>query len=146
MATPSRGAASLASKIESHHLERLAVVYVRQSTPRQVLVHRESTELQYGLAKRAVQLGWHGDRVLVIDDDLGQSGSSAVNRIGFQRLLAEVGMNHVGIILGIEMSRLARCCKDWHHLLELCAIFRCLLADRTVCTIPITSTIDFCSG
>jgi DNA invertase Pin-like site-specific DNA recombinase len=117
-------------KIRSQHLERLAVVYVRQSTARQVLEHRESTELQYKLSRRAVELGWRQDRILVIDDDLGLSGSTAVNRIGFQRLLAEVSLDHVGLVLGIEMSRLARSCKDWHQLLELCALFGALLADQ----------------
>lgn len=116
-------------KIRPAHLERLAVVYVRQSTPQQVLHHQESTRLQYGLAARAVDLGWPEDRVLVIDDDQGRSGSSAEGRAGFQRLVAEVGMDHVGIILGIEMSRLARSCKDWHHLLEICSLFGTLIAD-----------------
>lgn len=117
-------------KIQPHHRERLAVVYVRQSTARQVLEHCESTALQYGLADRAVQLGWQKDRVLVIDDDLGQSGSTAENRLGFRRLLAEVSLDHVGIVLGIEMSRLARSNRDWHQLLDLCAVFRCILADQ----------------
>lgn len=118
------------AKIKSHHLERLAVVYVRQSTPQQVLNHRESTALQYNLTRRAVELGWPDQRVLVIDDDLGLSGRTAEGRAGFQRLLAEVGLDHVGLVLGIEMSRLARSCKDWHQLLELCALFRTLLADQ----------------
>ena len=117
-------------KIQAHHLERLAMVYVRQSTPRQVLEHVESKSLQYELARRAVAMGWHKDRVLVIDDDLGQSAQTADQRQGFQRLLAEVTMEHVGLILGVEMSRLARSCKDWYHLLELCALFRSLLADQ----------------
>jgi len=119
----------VSGKIQGHHLEKLAVVYVRQSTARQVLEHHESTDLQYKLANRAVALGWAQDRVLVIDDDLGQSGATAGNRVGFQRLLAEIGMNHVGLVLGMEMSRLARCNRDWHQLLELCAVFGVLLAD-----------------
>lgn len=119
-----------ASKIREHHHDRLAIVYVRQSTPRQVLEHRESTLLQYQLADRAEQWGWRKDRILVIDDDLGLSGNTAEGRTGFQRLLAEVSLNHVGLVLGIEMSRLARSCKDWHQFLELCALFRCLLADQ----------------
>jgi DNA invertase Pin-like site-specific DNA recombinase len=118
------------SKIQAHHRDRLAVVYVRQSTPRQVLENVESTALQYQLARRAADLGWRHDRVLVIDDDLGQSAQAAAHRPGFHRLLAEVGLNHVGLVLGIEMSRLARSCKDWYQLLELCAVFRCLLADQ----------------
>jgi DNA invertase Pin-like site-specific DNA recombinase len=118
------------AKIRAHHHERLAVVYIRQSTPRQVQENTESTALQYQLARRAVGLGWREDRVLIIDDDLGQSAGTATHRIGFQRLLAEVGLNHVGLVLGIEMSRLARSCKDWYQLLELCAVFRTLLADQ----------------
>lgn len=116
-------------KIHPHHLERLAVVYVRQSTLQQVLDHQESTRLQYGLANRAQDLGWSQERVLVIDDDLGKSGASAEGREGFQRLVAEVGLNHVGLILGVEMSRLARSSKDWHQLLEICALFGTLIAD-----------------
>jgi DNA invertase Pin-like site-specific DNA recombinase len=123
-------AATGSAKIKGCHLERLAVVYVRQSTPQQVLNHRESTELQYNLARRAAEMGWPADRVLVIDDDLGLSARTAEGRAGFQRLLAEVGLGHVGLVLGIEMSRLARSCKDWHQLLELCAMFRTLLADQ----------------
>lgn len=117
------------SKLQSWHLDRSAIVYVRQSTPQQVLEHQESTARQYALADRAVDLGWPRERVLVIDDDLGKSGQSIEGRLGFQRLLAEVALDHVGLILGIEMSRLARSCKDWHQLLELCARFRTLLAD-----------------
>jgi DNA invertase Pin-like site-specific DNA recombinase len=117
-------------KIQGWHLERLAVVYVRQSTAQQVIGNPESTLRQYALAQRAVQLGWPADRVLTIDEDLGRSGASAEGRLGFQRLLAEVGLDHVGLILGLEMSRLARSCRDWHQLLELCAIFRTLLADQ----------------
>ena len=92
--------------------------------------HPESTDLQDRLAHRAIDLGWDEDRVLIIDEDLGQSGSTADHRTGFQRLLAEVALNHVGLVLGIEMSRLSRSCEDWHHLLELCAVFRVLLADQ----------------
>jgi len=116
-------------KIVPVHLERLAVVYVRQSTLQQVLDHQESTRLQYGLVNRAEALGWSQERILVIDDDLGKSGASAQGREGFQRLVAEVGLNHVGLILGVEMSRLARSSKDWHQLLEICALFRTLIAD-----------------
>ena len=116
-------------KIQASHLERLAVVYVRQSTIQQVSEHQESTRLQYGLVNRAIDLGWRPERVLTIDDDLGKSGSSAEGRVGFQRLVTEVGLNHVGLILGIEMSRLARSSKDWHQLLEMCALFGTLIAD-----------------
>lgn len=116
-------------KISDEHLQRLAIVYVRQSTQQQVLEHRESTARQYALADRAVALGWPAAAVEVIDDDQGHSGSSAQGRSGFQRLLTEVSSDRVGLILGLEMSRLARSCKDWHALLELCAIYRTLLGD-----------------
>ena len=97
--------------------------------PSRSLDHQESTARQYALADRAVALGWPRDRVTIIDDDLGKSGQSIEGRPGFQRLLAEVALDHVGLILGLEMSRLARSCKDWHQLLELCGRFRVLLAD-----------------
>src|SRR4051812_32799290 len=116
-------------KVKPWHLSRAAFVYVRQSTPQQVADHQESTARQYALTARAALLGWPDGQVRVIDDDLGKSGRSAEGRLGFQRLLAEVALDHVGLILGLEMSRLARSCKDWHHLLELCARFRVLLAD-----------------
>jgi len=116
-------------KLRPWHLDRVAIVYVRQSTPQQVLEHKESTARPYALADRAVALGWPRDRVVTIDDDLGKSGQSIEGRPGFQRLLAEVALDHVGLILGLEMSRLARCCKDWHHLLELCGRYRVLLSD-----------------
>lgn len=116
-------------KLRPWHLDRVAVVYVRRSTPQQVLDHRESTARQYALADRAVALGWARDRVTTIDDDLGKSGQSIEGRPGFQRLLAEVALDHVGLILGLEMSRLARSCRDWHQLLELCGRYRVLLAD-----------------
>src|SRR5215510_11960825 len=116
-------------KIRPWHRDRSAIVYVRQSTPQQVLGHQESTARQYALVDRAAALGWPPEYVTVIDNDLGLSGQSAEGRLGFQRLLAEVALDHVGLILGLEMSRLARSCRDWHQLLELCARFRTLLAD-----------------
>src|SRR3954454_19020030 len=128
MTTLSRDAPS-SPKLKSWHLDRSAVVYIRQSTPQQVLEHQESTARQYALADRAVDMGWSRPQVHVIDDDLGKSGRSIEGRPGFQRLLAEVALDRVGLILGLEMSRLARSCKDWHQLLELCARFRVLLAD-----------------
>src|SRR5437867_6499542 len=118
------------AKVQSWHLERLAFVYVRQSSPQQVVEHRESRLRQYALVDYAVALGWPRDRVQVIDEDQGQSGRNAENRAGFQRLLAEVAIDHVGIVLGLEMSRLARSDKDWHHLLEVCGIFGTLVADQ----------------
>lgn len=123
------GATLRSEKITEAHLQRLAVVYVRQSTQQQVLEHRESTARQYALADRAVALGWPKAAVEVIDEDQGQSGSTAEGRSGFQRLLSEISSDRVGVILGLEMSRLARSCKDWHALLELCAIYRTLLGD-----------------
>jgi DNA invertase Pin-like site-specific DNA recombinase len=121
---------SVSSKIQPCHPDRLAVVYVRQSTIQQVAENRESTDRQYALVNRAIELGWSPDRILVIDEDQGKSGATAEDRLGFQRLLAEVSLDHVGLILGLEMSRLARSCKDWHQLLELCALFRTILADQ----------------
>ncbi|MGH3277102.1 MAG: recombinase family protein, partial [Streptosporangiaceae bacterium] len=105
------------------------VVYVRQSSRQQVLEHSESTRLQYALAGRAVALGWARSRIVVIDDDLGVSAATADARAGFARLVTEVTMGRVGIVLGIEMSRLARTGQDWHQLLELCSLSGVLLAD-----------------
>lgn len=116
-------------KIQGHHHDRLAIVYIRQSTLQQVERHGESTKLQYALVDKAYNLGWSAERVLVIDDDLGRSGTNAEGRPGFQRLVAEVGLDRVGIVLGIEMSRLARSCRDWYQLLEVCALFRTLIGD-----------------
>jgi DNA invertase Pin-like site-specific DNA recombinase len=118
------------SKIRDVHFNRLAIVYVRQSSPQQVLENRESRERQYALAQFAERLGWPAERVLVIDEDQGISGKSAENRTGFQRLLAEVSLNHVGIVLGLELSRLSRSNKDWHQLVDVCSIFNTLLCDQ----------------
>lgn len=117
------------SKLSGHHRERLAVVYVRQSSVHQVQHHQESTQLQYGLVQHAERLGWPRERILVIDDDQGISGASSEGRLGFQRLLSEIALDHVGLILGVEMSRLARSCKDWYQLLEVCAVFDTLICD-----------------
>lgn len=117
-------------KVTARHLERSAYLYVRQSTMRQVFENTESTQRQYGLRQRAVALGWPAERVIVIDSDLGQSGASAVDRAGFQRLVAEVGMGHAGIVLGLEVSRLARNSTDWHRLLEICALSDTLILDE----------------
>jgi DNA invertase Pin-like site-specific DNA recombinase len=117
------------AKLQDHHLRRQAMVYVRQSHPQQVIDHVESTARQYALVERATAWGWAPDRVIVIDEDQGQSGQSIATRLGFQRLLAEVSLDHVGLIRGLELSRLARSNKDWHQLLELCALFGTLLAD-----------------
>jgi DNA invertase Pin-like site-specific DNA recombinase len=117
-------------KVDRAHLLRYAIVYVRQSTPQQVLYNKESTDRQYALKDRAIQLGWSPESVQLVDEDLGRSGQSSADRPGFQYLLAEVALNHVGIILGLEMSRLARSNLDWHRLLEVCAVFGTLLADQ----------------
>ncbi len=116
-------------KIRPEHLDRAAVVYVRQSSRQQVLEHSESTRLQYALAGRAVALGWARSQVVVIDDDLGVSAATADSRKGFARLVTEVTMGRAGVVLGIEMSRLARTGRDWHQLLELCSLSGVLLAD-----------------
>lgn len=116
-------------KIQGYHHDRLAIVYIRQSTLQQVERHGESTKLQYALVEKAYALGWPKDKVIVIDDDLGRSGTNVEGRPGFQRLVAEVGLDRVGLVLGIEMSRLARSCRDWYQLLEVCALFRTLIGD-----------------
>lgn len=117
-------------KVQRTHLERNAYVYVRQSTLRQVLENTESTHRQYALRERAVALGWPRDRVVVIDRDQGESGASAADREGFQELAAEVGMARAGIILGLEVSRLARSSADWSRLVELCALTDTLILDE----------------
>jgi DNA invertase Pin-like site-specific DNA recombinase len=121
---------SMSAKVKPGHLSRKAIVYVRQSTAQQVLNHRESAARQYALDRRAVQLGWPAEAVVIVDEDQGLSGQTAAGRSGFAYLLSEVALNHVGIILGLETSRLARSNKDWHQLLDVCAIFQTLLADQ----------------
>jgi DNA invertase Pin-like site-specific DNA recombinase len=117
-------------KVTARHLARSAYLYVRQSTMRQVVENTESTQRQYALRQRAVALGWPIDSVVVIDSDLGQSGASAADREGFQKLVAEVGMGRAGIVLGLEVSRLARNSTDWHRLLEICALTDTLILDE----------------
>lgn len=121
--------ASTPEKIQARHLSRNAYLYVRQSTLRQVFENTESTQRQYALRERAVSLGWRIDQVFVIDSDLGQSGACAVDREGFQRLVTEVSMGKAGIVMGLEVSRLARNSSDWHRLLEICALTDTLLLD-----------------
>jgi len=118
------------SKVTASHLGRTAMLYVRQSTLRQVAEHQESTRRQYALRERAVALGWQADQIVVIDADLGMSGASATDRTGFQRLVGDVAMERVGIVLGLEVSRLARNSSDWHRLLELCALADTLILDE----------------
>jgi len=120
-----------ATKIQNTHCERIAFVYVRQSTPLQVIENRESTERQYHLRDRAIELGWPPSRVEVIDEDQGRSGSSAAHRSGFQRLASEVGMGKVGIVFMLEASRLARNNSDWYRLIEICGVSGTLIADES---------------
>lgn len=117
-------------KVATRHLKRNAYLYVRQSTLRQVFENTESTDRQYALKQRAVALGWQLDRVVVVDSDLGQSGASTVDREGFQKLVTEVGMGRAGIVMGLEVSRLARNSTDWHRLLEICALTDTLILDE----------------
>ena len=116
-------------KVSAHHLERLAYLYVRQSTLRQVLENTESTKRQYALRERAVALGWPRERVVVVDRDQGLSGADS-DREGFQQLVAAVGLGEVGVVLGLEVSRLARSSTDWHRLLEICALADTLILDE----------------
>jgi DNA invertase Pin-like site-specific DNA recombinase len=119
-----------AAKVTAQHLARTAFLYVRQSSLRQVALNTESRERQYALRQRAVALGWPAERIVVIDTDQGQSGASAADREGFQGLVAEVGMGRAGIVLGLEVSRLARNNADWHRLLEICALAGTLILDE----------------
>jgi DNA invertase Pin-like site-specific DNA recombinase len=116
-------------KVTASQLKRTAFLYIRQSTPRQVLEHSESTARQYALRKRAVALGWQNEQVVVIDSDLGQSGASSADREGFQKLVLEVSMGRAGIVLGLEVSRLARNSADWHRLLVSCHKQRLLIGS-----------------
>ena len=118
------------SKVTAEHLRRLAYLYVRQSTLRQVHENCESTARQYDLKRRAQALGWTTDQIIVIDEDLGLSGATATDRNGFQRLVAEVGLGRVGVVMGLEVSRLARSSTDWHRLLEICALADTLILDE----------------
>jgi DNA invertase Pin-like site-specific DNA recombinase len=119
------------TKIQSTHRDRIAFVYVRQSTPLQVIENRESTERQYRLRDRAIELGWPPSGVEVIDEDQGRSGSSAAHRTGFQRLATEVSLGKVGIVLMLEASRLARNNSDWYRLIEICGVSGTLIADES---------------
>jgi DNA invertase Pin-like site-specific DNA recombinase len=120
----------MAHQVTAQQLSRLACLYVRQSTLQQVLEHGESTARQYALRERALALGWPEDHIIVIDQDLGHSGASMADRRGFQRLVAEVGLGRVDLVLGLEVSRLARNSSDWHHLLEICALTHTLILDE----------------
>src|SRR6266849_4648673 len=117
-------------KVQPHHLERGAYLYIRQSSMRQVLENVESAKRQYALRGRAIALGWHDEQVIVIDNDQGESGASAAWREGFQRLVSDVGMGRAGIVMGLEVSRLARNNADWQRLLEICALADTLILDE----------------
>src|SRR6266849_6997626 len=116
-------------RLTTAHRAKLAYVYLRQSSVYQVRQHQESTELQYRLVDSAVGLGWPHERVQVIDEDLGKSGAGSVERHGFQKLIAEIGLGNAGLVISLDASRLARNNRDWHQLLELCSVFGVLIAD-----------------
>ncbi len=120
----------LAQQVTPGHLQRLAYLYIRQSTLRQVVEHTESTARQYALRDRAIALGWPPERIVVIDEDQGHSGATSAGRTGFQTMVAEVGLGRVGIVMGLEVSRLARNNSDWHRLLEICALTQTLILDE----------------
>jgi DNA invertase Pin-like site-specific DNA recombinase len=124
--------------IQSHHLQRQAIVYPRQSSPQQVLNHQESLRLQYALTERAHAFGWDASQVQVIDTDLGVTGSSAAGRPGFQELVTRVNLGQVGIIFAYDVTRLARNCTDWYQLLDLCGYRRCLVGDQEAVYDPAT--------
>ncbi len=117
-------------KVQPHHLERDAYLYVRQSSMRQVMENVESTRRQYALRGRATALGWRDEKIIVVDDDQGESGASASWREKFQRLASDVGLGRAGIVMGLEVSRLARNNADWHRLLEICALADTLILDE----------------
>jgi DNA invertase Pin-like site-specific DNA recombinase len=131
-------------KVERAHLRRAAYVYVRQSTTAQVERNTESLERQYELVDRAVALGWAADDVVVVDRDLGVSAKSTEGRQGFERLVRDVGLGKVGIVLGIEVSRLARRNADWYQLLDLCALTNTLIADADGVYHPAFITTGYC--
>ena len=118
------------SKVKADHLKRSAYLYVRQSTLRQVLENTESTHRQYDLRQRAIALGWPEERIVVIDCDQAHSADSALQRDGFQELVGEVGLNRAGLVMGLEVSRLARNCADWHQLMQICGLTNTLILDK----------------
>jgi DNA invertase Pin-like site-specific DNA recombinase len=126
---PSQNGSVAHPKIAVSHLQRLAYIYVRQSSNKQVAQNKESQQYQYQLQHRAQALGWTAERIRVIDSDQGVSGKEAAGRSGFQELVAEVSLGRVGIVFGYEVSRLARNNRDWYILLDLSAVFGTLIAD-----------------
>lgn len=121
---------NISDSIQDRHLRRLAVVYIRQSSPNQVLNNQESRRLQYALCERAKQLGWHEEDILVIDVDLGHTAATTEGRVGFQELVARVALGEIGIVIAYDATRLARNCAHWYQLLDLCGRTDCLIADR----------------
>ncbi|WP_353642819.1 recombinase family protein [Mesorhizobium sp. WSM2239] len=115
--------------VTAAHRGKLAYIYVRQSSVNQVRHHQESTELQYRLVDRAVALGWPHEREHVIDEDLGKSGAGTVERVGFKKLIAEIGLGNAGLVISFDASRLARNNRNWHQLLDLCSLFGVIIAD-----------------
>jgi DNA invertase Pin-like site-specific DNA recombinase len=124
------------SKIQPHHHQKMAYVYLRQSTMGQVRHHQESTSRQYALKDRALNLGWQGDQIRVLDRDSGLSGTQTNNREDFKTLVADVSLEKVGAVFALEASRLSRSCSDWHRMLEICALTGTLLVDEDGCYDP----------
>ena len=124
------------SKIQPHHHQKMAYVYLRQSTMGQVRHHQESTARQYALKDRALKLGWQNDQIRVLDRDLGLSGTQTNNREDFKTLVADVSLEKVGAVFALEASRLSRSCSDWHRMLEICALTGTLLVDEDGCYDP----------
>lgn len=126
----------MSSKIHPHHRQKMAYVYLRQSTMAQVCHHQESTQRQYALKDRAVELGWPPDQIRILDADLGQSGTQMNHRQDFKTLVAEVSLEKVGAVFALEASRLSRLCSDWHRLLEICSLTGTLIVDADGCYDP----------
>ena len=126
----------MTSKIQIHHRQKMAYVYLRQSTMAQVYHHQESTQRQYALKDRALELGWPADQIRVLDADLGQSGTQMNNRQDFKTLVADVSLEKVGAVFALEASRLSRSCSDWHRLLEICSLTGTLIVDADGCYDP----------
>ena len=131
---------STSDLIKPFHLGRLAVIYIRQSSPHQALTNQESTRLQYALKQRALELGWLEDQIRIIDEDQGRTASTTEGRHGLKELVTLITLEHVGIIFSTEVTRLSRNCSDWYPLLDVCGFRNCLIADRDGIHDP--STID----
>ena len=116
--------------VTPQHLQLKAIIYIRQSSPHQILSHQESLKLQYALRQRAIDLGWANEQIEIIDSDLGTTAAAAEHRVGFKELIAPVTLGQVGIILSYDVTRLSRNCSDWYPLLDLCGYRNCLIADR----------------